>query len=509
MNKIKRMLSIFSSIAIISAISFCNIQLQIPVMERLSITANAETTNLGFVYTIENNKATITGYTGSSTQISIPSSINGYSVTKIGKDAFSGKSITSVVIPSSVKELGDNSFDRCHSLKTVTIYSGLTSIGSCAFRWCDSLTSITLPSTLQKINNHAFFNCSSLSTVNINSSYLKIIPNACFNGCSSLKQVVIPYSVEIIEQFAFSNCSSLTTVTIPSNSKLTEIYFNAFSNSAKLKDISIPNTVYKIGDDAFMGCTSLSNVNITSTNRYIHNDAFKGTPYYANNYTETKHPNYNLGPAKLCKGKQLVYTIFLEDNSTYFSESEKEAKREMIVDATNKISMEAVNYGSGVNFTTSKDNTLLETTKRLPNNELTNILNGTSSTYIFSLLDDVPELTYDGRRTLLSHYNASGISYVIFINRGGTSYTVIGNWEEFNEKSLVYNDSRGSAVVMHEMLHLFGAPDLYNNSYMSQHYNEDIMVKCSSPCMIGPVTAYAIGWLDGILKTEYDMLYGS
>ncbi len=72
--------------------------------------------------------------------------------------------------------------------------------------------------------------------------------------------------------------------------------------------------------------------------------------------------------------------------------------------------------------------------------------------------------------------------------------------EEFNEKSLIYNDSRGSAVVMHEMLHLFGAPDLYTNTYMSQHYNEDIMVKGAHPCMIGPVTAYAIGWVDCIFK---------
>ena len=150
---------------------------------------------------------------------------------------------------------------------------------------------------------------------------------------------------------------------------------------------------------------------------------------------------------------------------------------------------------------------MLEVTKTVQNSELTNILNGTSSTYIFSLLDDVPELTYDGRRTLLSHYGADGISYVIFVNRNGRSYSVIGNWEEFNEKSLIYNDSRGSAVVMHEMLHLFGAPDLYTNTYLSQHYNEDIMVKGAHPCMIGPVTAYAIGWVDCILKTEYDMLY--
>ena len=507
MKKTNKIISALLSIVFIAAFSITSND-SILVFKNLSISASAEATSNGFVYNISNNQITITGYNGTSSQISIPSTINGYSVTTIGSRAFEDNTnISNVTIPGSVKVIGAFAFEDCTNLQYVNINSGVQQIKECAFRRCKKITSITLPSTIQNLEQLIFYGCESLTSVKINSTYLKTIPRSMFQTCYGLTSISIPYTIESIEPTAFSWCTSLKTVNIPSNSRLTTIGWEAFAHCGKLNNIFIPDSVNYMGNDLFFQCTSLSNININPTNRYMQSSTFKYTPYYTNNYTVTKHPNYNLGPAKLCTGKQLVFTIFLEDNQTKFSSADKTAKRELVSDATNKISIEAGKYGKSVNFVTSNSNSLLEVTKTVQNSELTNILNGTSSTYIFSLLDDVPELTYDGRRTLLSHYGADGISYVIFVNRNGRSYSVIGNWEEFNEKSLIYNDSRGSAVVMHEMLHLFGAPDLYTNTYMSQHYNEDIMVKGAHPCMIGPVTAYAIGWVDCILKTEYDMLY--
>ena len=60
-------------------------------------------------YYFENDDGniTITEFTGSETEVVIPSEIDGKSVTKIGHDAFYDcTSLTSVTIPDSVTEMG-------------------------------------------------------------------------------------------------------------------------------------------------------------------------------------------------------------------------------------------------------------------------------------------------------------------------------------------------------------------------------------------------------------------
>ena len=113
--------------------------------------------------------------------------IPGY-VTKISDNAFSYSSLTKIVIPDNVKEIGRSAFDYneklttiifgrgitkipdscCHydrALTTVVIPEGITSIGSGAFWWCTSLESVTLPSTVTEINN-SFESSTSVTLLN-------------------------------------------------------------------------------------------------------------------------------------------------------------------------------------------------------------------------------------------------------------------------------------------------------------------------------------------------------
>lgn len=64
-----------------------------------------------YTYTVFGNEATITGYTGSSTVVSIPSSIGGYTVIGIGNYAFVGC--------SNIEEIGAYAFYNCND---ITIY---------------------------------------------------------------------------------------------------------------------------------------------------------------------------------------------------------------------------------------------------------------------------------------------------------------------------------------------------------------------------------------------------
>lgn len=69
--------------------------------------------------------------------VTIPSSINGYSVEEIGAVAFEHcKGFTSINIPNSVKSIKLGAFSDCSGLTSINIPNSVTTIGESAFGWC-------------------------------------------------------------------------------------------------------------------------------------------------------------------------------------------------------------------------------------------------------------------------------------------------------------------------------------------------------------------------------------
>ena len=215
-------------------------------------TADAETYG-DLTYLVSNGEVTITDCSTSATSVTIPETINGYTVTSIGEWAFSRcTSLTSIVIPDSVTSIGDRAFVYCDSLTSVFIsdiaawcnisfngaaYSnplcyaenlylngqlvtdlvipdGVTSIGYRAFYNCSGLTSIVIPDSVTRIGSHAFYSCDSLASVVIGDSVTSIGSHA-FYYCDSLTSIVIPDSVTSIGERAFEDCTSLEIIVIP------------------------------------------------------------------------------------------------------------------------------------------------------------------------------------------------------------------------------------------------------------------------------------------------------
>ncbi|KAK8860609.1 hypothetical protein M9Y10_012274 [Tritrichomonas musculus] len=139
-----------------------------------------------------------------------------------------------IVIPPSIKSIGDRSFYECYSLTHVFVPSSVTSIGDFAFGRCFSLTQITIPSSVTSIGYYAFSECSSLRKISI-SPFVASIKGGLFNACTSLTKISIPTSVTSIGNYAFRGCSSIAQISVPSSIK--EIEKNAFPLSIKIKKI--------------------------------------------------------------------------------------------------------------------------------------------------------------------------------------------------------------------------------------------------------------------------------
>ena len=98
-----------------------------------------------------------------------------YSVTSIGRSAFSGCSgLTSVTIPNSVTYIGVFAFNGCSGLTSVTIPNSVTSIGVYAFSGCSELTSVTIGNSVTSIGDYAFYNCTGLHSLTIGTGVLSI-----------------------------------------------------------------------------------------------------------------------------------------------------------------------------------------------------------------------------------------------------------------------------------------------------------------------------------------------
>ncbi len=133
----------------------------------------------------------ITGYTGLDADLSIPSDLDGYTVTSIGREAFAYCSnITSILIPDSVISIGDNAFYWCWNLNSVTIPDSVTYIGYYAFYGCDRLSEIWIPDSVTSIGGEAFYGCYSLTEVTIPKS-VKSIGNNAFYWCDNLERITV------------------------------------------------------------------------------------------------------------------------------------------------------------------------------------------------------------------------------------------------------------------------------------------------------------------------------
>ena len=126
-------------------------------------------TDDGFSYQIlKDGTAEITYYYGSDAELAIPVELDGYTVSSIGENSFSGHDeLISAIIPDSVTKIKAYAFFGCNNLTNITIPESVTYIGIQAISACDSLTHIILPDSVAEIDQQAFSYCENLTSISI------------------------------------------------------------------------------------------------------------------------------------------------------------------------------------------------------------------------------------------------------------------------------------------------------------------------------------------------------
>jgi hypothetical protein len=146
--------------------------------------------------------------------ITVPTTLGGGTVWRLGNGTFWNLQVTNVVLPSSLTSIADYAFYQCTKLSKVNIPSGVTDIGKHAFQFCYSLPSVSLPSSLTEIGEYAFAHCTKIPSVTVPSGVTDINQYTFWN-CTNLTTVTLPYGVTYIGNYAFKNCTKLAEANIP------------------------------------------------------------------------------------------------------------------------------------------------------------------------------------------------------------------------------------------------------------------------------------------------------
>ena len=250
--------------AVLSGImAFSTFAVAVPITASAAESQESVSATYGdFEYTLEDDyTCTITGYNGSAANVTIPSTIYGYKVCKIGEGAFYDcSSLEKIIIPDSVNEICWSPmygcFQKCNNLKEIYIGSGFEQslFDMYTLSGCNSLEKIVF----SEDNNHYCsiagvpFDKSKTSicrypagkkdkeyTIPDTVSELSMADEFFYN--ENLKTIVIPKSVKSIGEYTFGTVDSFPITIKGYKGTAAETY--AKENGFKFIEISEPTSV--------------------------------------------------------------------------------------------------------------------------------------------------------------------------------------------------------------------------------------------------------------------------
>lgn len=242
----------------------------------------------GFLFTVADGEATVVGGPDG-TEIIIPDTLGGCPVTAIADAAFSGRSDAAlVVIPDTVRAIGNRSFFWLPANCRVILPTSLESIGESCFGsgicdcvdlpnlkhlgmrafMCLRIRRLLIGGTITEIPYGAFSTCG-IEELEITAPVASI-DSVAFSG-NSIQTLLLPDTVTQLGHGAFSRCG-IESLTLPAS--LEVIGIECFSANA-LRQVVLPDSLTFLGENAFRDCGNLEKV-ITGGNIPFCSGGFRG-----------------------------------------------------------------------------------------------------------------------------------------------------------------------------------------------------------------------------------------
>ena len=182
-------------------------------------------------------------------------------ITSMEKTFQNCTSLSNVVLPKSIVNLGEGTFERCENISSLVLPGEFyVSFGKRTLAECSNLSSIGNSSKITILGEECIASCESLVSIDLD-GVASNLPVRVFADCTSLSSVENSDKVTSIEDECFIGCTNLISMDITSATKLGE---RAFENCTSLSSLENTNSLTSIGDECFVGCTKLISMDVAS-----------------------------------------------------------------------------------------------------------------------------------------------------------------------------------------------------------------------------------------------------
>lgn len=207
------------------------------------------------------------------TELSIPSSINGRTVTAIGSNiTFTENSVKTIILPSTVMSIDSFAFKNFIHLEEVYGSFNVESFGQYAFADCAKLEYMEFGQNIYKIDMCAFENTLLRQTICMNGGHpdFFVAGKSDFLASAFQGSGLIAFCMKTTEngnaefsRMYAGNKADVSEIFIPETYQdyaITTIGDRAFEDAAGMKKIFLPEALHTVGSYAFIRCSDLAAV---------------------------------------------------------------------------------------------------------------------------------------------------------------------------------------------------------------------------------------------------------
>lgn len=236
--------------------------------------------------------------------------------------------------------------------------------------------------------------------------------------------------------------------------------------------------------------------------------------------SESEWKKLPTGSAGVLEGRSVLISIFINDKGSKWTKKAKKEANRKVRTAAAYIRKQARKYGKTVSLVADTEKYKDISYSFRVNNKVSDSIRSQDKLYQKVMKFVKKNIDINGLR---SQYKTDSIGFLFHLNKSGTSSTLVHYAEEgtefFYESATLFSkygkQAEGASTYAHEILHLFGARDLYERSlidgitaslvrHIEKKFPKEIMystydrkgrmLKYKITNDISRITAYFLGW---------------